>query len=606
LNLLWTGQQLKNPNLGASSVIPFASSLNQVNSYHIVQVGDNVQLSPSLRLETRLGYVFASLASKLQERIRQQSGVELFKGIYSGAAPLQNVGTRDKVLLTATLQHTVTRMVNVFGSDFTGKNYLQIGAGWEELFSSNQYSAYDNLNLQFFDGLPYSVVLLNTPAKTSQRVRNLSLFVQNNTDVSLFALDIGLRLQSSVGWLPSGQEAVQLGNPFIAQRTSAANNLIQWTTFSPRVGVVVPLSKQIALRTSYARYYHQLLANYLDFQNPQALSGNVFLWNDKNGNRQFQQGEQGRLLKVFGGQYSTIDPNLKAPFTDEVTIGADFDFGGNVQLGITLLHRYEQRLVETINIGVPFSAYSPVTIFDRGGDDRAGTSDDQQFTVYNQDSTTLGKDSYVLTNPDGHRDFYQGVELVARSEGWLSGLYVQLAFAAYMIVGRASQEGESLEYDQGIVGNLYDNPNTLINADNRLFFDRAFLGKIVVAYQSPWDLNISGIAKYYDGLPFGRKLVVTGMNQGPFYIFTTPRGNKIVPDEHDGHRVEYNLTVDASIEKIFHFREHRLGVRLDVFNLLNFDNKTREIDLSGPMFMSRIPREIQAPRIFRIGLNYEF
>jgi hypothetical protein len=473
---------------------------------------------------------------------------------------------------------------------------LRIGLGWEELFSSNEYTAYDNLNLQFFNGQPYAVVMLNTPSTAKQRVRNSSLFLQDHAILwDWLGLDLGLRFQSSAGWLPSGQT------------TAPSDDLIQWTTISPRVGLSMAVTKRISVRATYARYYHQLLANFLDYQNAAALSGNVFLWNDKNGDNQFQPGEEGMLMSRFGGQYSTIDPNLRAPYTDEFTVGTDFDFGEKMKVGLTLMHRYEQRLVETTNIGVPASAYTPVTILDRGGDDKAGTFDDQLITVYNQDPSTLGKDFYQLTNPPNFRDFYQGLELTAESRGLLRGLYLQFSFAAFMSVGMASQTGEEQEYDQGVIGNLFDNPNTLINADGRLFFDRAFLGKLSGAYALPWNMQISGVAKYYDGLPFGRKLIVTGLNQGPFYILATLRGNSLgTSDTPSGHRVEFNFTLDVGIEKTFHLGEERLGVRLDVFNLLNTSNNTRESDLSGPNFNARIPLEIEAPRVFRLGMQYEF
>lgn len=603
-NLLWTGQRLQNPNLGASQRVPFESSTNLMNTYQILQVGDQVQLSSSVDAEFRAGYTHASLENRFQDGVQRQSGVELFKGIYSGIAPIQTIGTRDRLDLLATLNHTMEGRASLGRLSFTLSNQLRVGAGWEEHFSSNEYSAYDNLNLQFFNGLPYAVVMLNTPTKAKQRVRNAFLFLQDHAVFSdWLGFDLGLRLQSSAGWPPSGQLPGSLNTS--SQSRFGSGNLIQWTTISPRFGASIRVNKEISLRSSYARYYHQLLANLLDFQNPAALSGNVFLWNDTNGDRQYETGEEGKLISCFGGQHSTIDPDLKVPYTDEVTVGADYDLGGKVKVGLTLIHRYEQRLVETINTGVPSSAYSPVTILDRGGDDKAGTFDDQFITVYNQDPSTIGRDSYLLTNPPGFRDFYQGLEIVAESRDGIAGLHFQLSFAAFMSVGMASQEGEEQEYDQGVIGNLFDNPNTLINADGRLFFDRAYLAKIAAAYELPWDMQISGVAKYYDGLPFGRKLIVTGLNQGPFYILATPRGNYFgSSDKPGGHRVEFNLTLDLGIEKTFPLGDGQIGVRLDVFNLLNTNNNTRENDLSGPNFQARVPSEIEAPRVFRLGMKY--
>jgi hypothetical protein len=594
--LLWTGQHIKNPHLGVSMRVPFESSLDQTNTFHILQAGDEFRLNSSLTAGIRIGYAYASLENRLQEGVQRQSGVELFEGSYTGTAPLQTIGERGRIDFLATLDLPSYKDVQLGRLRFPLSNRLRIGLGWEELFSSNAYSANNNLNLQFFNGQPYAVAMLNTPTTAKQRVRNLSLFLQDHAILSdWLGLDLGLRFQSSAGWLPSEQAA------------ASSDDLVRWTTLSPRVGLSVAVIKRISLRAACARYYHQLLANFLDYQNPAALSGNVFLWNDKNGDNQFEPGEEGMLMSRFGGEYSTIDPNLKAPYTDEFTVGADVDFGNKMKVGLTLMHRYERRLVETTNIGVPTSAYTPVTILDRGGDDKAGTFDDQLITVYSQDPSTLGKDFYQLTNPPDFRDFYQGVELTVESSGLLRGLYLQFSFAAFMSVGMASQTGEEQEYDQGVIGNLFDNPNTLINADGRLFFDRAFLGKLAGAYELPWDMQISGVAKYYDGLPFGRKLILTGLNQGPFYILATPRGNSLATsDKPSGHRVEFNLTLDVGIEKTFRLGEERLGVRLDVFNLLNTNNNTRENDLSGPNFNARIPLEIEAPRVVRLGMKCAF
>lgn len=45
---------------------------------------------------------------------------------------------------------------------------------------------------------------------------------------------------------------------------------------------------------------------------------------------------------------------------------------------------------------------------------------------------------------------------------------------------------------------------------------------------------------------------------------------------------------------------------VDVFNLLNSSNKTEENDLTGPLFNLRLPLELQAPRIARVGFEFVF
>ena len=49
----------------------------------------------------------------------------------------------------------------------------------------------------------------------------------------------------------------------------------------------------------------------------------------------------------------------------------------------------------------------------------------------------------------------------------------------------------------------------------RLFGDRAFTGKLTTVYRFPSSLTLGAIARYQDGQPFARLLVVPGLNQGP-------------------------------------------------------------------------------------------
>ncbi|MFQ5722411.1 MAG: hypothetical protein ACE5GI_07950, partial [Candidatus Aminicenantales bacterium] len=91
--------------------------------------------------------------------------------------------------------------------------------------------------------------------------------------------------------------------------------------------------------------------------------------------------------------------------------------------------------------------------------------------------------------------------------------------------------------------------------------------------------------------------IVRGLNQGPFYIQAHPRGIA---------RYEYNRTVDVRVEKSFYTHKGKISFILDVFNLLNRGLATQENEWTGPQFPLRFATEIQSPRVFRLGLVYEF
>src|SRR5439155_5876509 len=215
----------------------------------------------------------------------------------------------------------------------------------------------------------------------------------------------------------------------------------------------------------YSRYYHLLPASYADFANPNALGGALYQWNDRNQDGTFQRGEEGTLLRVFGGPYSSVDPDLKRPYTDEFGIGVEQGLGSHLQAGVRLLERNDMRFVHTVNVGVPASAYTPVSVIDPGTG--------RPFVVYNQDPGTLGHDHYLLTNPSGLDATYKGVE--ANITGRFTGdAFLSVSFAAYKSVGNGNPGNSVLENDPGVIGSLFDNPNTTINSRGRLYFDRAY------------------------------------------------------------------------------------------------------------------------------------
>ena len=83
------------------------------------------------------------------------------------------------------------------------------------------------------------------------------------------------------------------------------------------------------------------------------------------------------------------------------------------------------------------------------------------------------------------------------------------------------------ENDSGVVGSLYADPNTMMNASGSPAMDRRFAGKVWVSFPTPrrfGKLEIMNTAVFIGGYPYARRLLVTGLAQGPFMVDATPRG----------------------------------------------------------------------------------
>jgi hypothetical protein len=182
---------------------------------------------------------------------------------------------------------------------------------------------------------------------------------------------------------------------------------------------------------------------------------------------------------------------------------------------------------------------------------------------------------------------YRGIEsaVIGNLEG--HG-FLSISFSAYKSEGDGNPGNSALENDPGVPGSLFENPNASINSRGRLYFDRAYVGKIAVYYAAPFGLRFGSVISYFDGLPFGRELIIPDFHQGPFFVMATPRG------EPGGFRTQYNMNFDQRIAREFQLGRFRVMGIADVFNfnLLNSNKNLQESILSGRLFGQRLPLDV--------------
>jgi hypothetical protein len=94
---------------------------------------------------------------------------------------------------------------------------------------------------------------------------------------------------------------------------------------------------------------------------------------------------------------------------------------------------------------------------------------------------------------------------------------------------------------------------------------------------------------------------VTGLAQGPFLIDTTVRGSP-----EGGNRAAYVFNWNLRAGRDFRLPTGKLTTSADVMNLTNAAHKIQENDLTGPAFNLRLPVAIQAPRMVRLALRWDF
>jgi hypothetical protein len=578
LKLLWTGQTIHQGRDGAGRGILPQVTREVSQGSNIFQLLWDRRLGDHHAWQAGLGYVRGSVRSDFQDQAVGPCRVDILPDRYSGAAP--TAGEDNRQILDSFLDGRLLS-TNVLG----GANLVEYGFKLRYADASSRLRIIDNLHLRFFRDLPLEVALFNTPLEHKEASLEGRLYVQDTLILGSFiSFTAGLNASFNHGWAVGAD----------------SRQAITWLNLSPRLSLSLPLSRRgdSSFSLSAARYLATLPLSYLLYGHPQAPGALVYSWNDADHDFNYDPGENGALVRREGPAFAALDPDLKQPTTDELTAALKIDFGAGWSLSLAGFLRETRNLVETLNTGVPFSSYTALAFQEAGDDLIPGSYDDLDFIIYNQDPATLGKDFFLLTNPEPDKRItrFRGLDLtLVRRHSRTFNFYLSLQ--AMEAIGYASPGNSEWQNDDGVVGALYDNPNTLICAKGRLAFDRGYTARVGFSWNLPAGFRLAAVVKYYDGQPFARLIVVTGLNQGPFFIMAHPRGVA---------RYEYNRTVDIRLEKTFRLGEAGLSLFVDGFNIFNRNLALSENEWTGPTWPLRLPTEIQSPRTFRFGLAYEF
>ena len=572
----------------------------EVDHLDFVQAGWTHLFAPESSLgalELRYGYAVAHLDTReASAAVPDQSRIELAGSAVTGAAPFANFAIRTRHQFEAAWQsggwkargtvHTITA-----------------GGGWQTASPRNRFSTPGDLNLITANGAPASVIEFNTSLDSRARVNAASAYANDHITLAEgLSADAGLLADFSRGGLPA--QSSPAGAFFPARTFAAQSGLITWNGVAPRAGLAwqVPRGRGFTLQAGWFRLLSPLDGRFLDFGNPNSLGGNQYQWIDRNRDGWFEAGEQGPLQARFGGPVSSIDPSLRRPYADEIHVGAEMPIAHVAVAGIRFFRRDEKRRVAAVNTGVPIEAYTPRVILDPGPDGIPGTFDDSLLTVWNQSPATLGQDRYLLTNPAGLRMLNTGFSAEV-GVAW-RGLPLRASFAAAKSYGPTNPGNAVFENDSGVVGALFADPNTLINAANRSYVDRAFLGKLQAVYQLPARLGgiqVASITSYVDGLVFARELLVTGLAQGPFLVAATVRGSP-----EGGNRAQYIPNWNLRAARAFRLPFGNLAATADIMNVTNAGHAVEQSDITGPNFNLRLPLEVQPARFLRLEVRYDF
>lgn len=470
-------------------------------------------------------------------------------------------------------------------------------------------------------------------------------------------LQAGLRFDKQKG---TAGNQVGPGNPLLPDLLPAVSanasdiDEMEWDSISPRIGLTYALgaNKQTLLRAAYNQYVSQMGSNNTGF------AGTVPAWYryvgfftlDLNSNDIIEDGE---ILREYGiyGRPVGFDPNNPTD-VDLVRIDDDID----PQKTTEYILGFEHELFRDFVIGLNYT-HRDITDFSwfrfektRGAGDFITTADyelartiDQMCDADSDPETPpvncapevaafnipvyqlkAGVEPIysVLTNWDGYSQDYDGLEL---------SLVKRMA-NRWMMRGNFSWN----DWKQNIEDEAIVDPTPLRTAFGCSTCDGSDVvqgsgtisgPKGAVWINSEWAVNLASVYQIpvietNFGLSFtmrqGYPILYTRATQVVEDVIGVPSGqgrNVLISDVTE-HRLPNPYSLDLRLSKDFRIRDVGLEFSVDAFNVTNFQT---ELQRNADLFSAfdndgegnRLPtanhiRELQNPRVFRVGARFTF
>ncbi len=441
-----------------------------------------------------------------------------------------------------------------------------------------------------------SAVRLYNNSNSWSALATTSAFVTDTWALGKLTMNLGVRFDHYRPWLP--EQSLAAGR-FVATDTTfpEESEVVSFSHFVPRIGAIYDFARdgRTVLKANYGRFYFNTGVNLADAVNQN--SGNQYTdytWNDLNGDRVFQNGEEGVFQRRVGGSNVSIDPELRNSYTDEASFFLERAVLADLGVRVGFVWKKDSDGWQQMNTARPASAFNvPTTIRDPGPDGVLGTADDgADIAGFNLDDPARGS-NVVTTNVPGYEGTYKTLEFSANKR--YTNRWSMNASFSYTW----TDEFGNLYFNNrfgtavnqfSLFGSYPTNPNE--RTQNEFTNWNAKLSGTVDA---GWDVRVTPVLKMQSGSPYGRYFTAA-MNYGNQIILVEPIGTR---------RQDTVSIVDVRAEKQIRFADRaRVGLFVDVFNVFNSNTAVNINWRSGASFEKATT--VLGPRIAKFGVKFDW
>ena len=350
--------------------------------------------------------------------------------------------------------------------------------------------------------------------------------------------------------------------------------LYTWNVVSPRLGVTTKVdgAGRTLLRASYGRFYQGVLTAEIDPFHPGAApstSTNLVTG----------------AVRVDDPRLSLrLDPKIRAPHTDEYSVGIDRAIGGQLAVAVAYVHKNGRDVI----------GWSDVA--GRYRDETRALADGRTIPVFALDTaqTPTSSRRFLLANQPDYAQKYRGVVVAVerrRAAGWqafgsytLSRAYGLLPSSGAVASGeQASTIGPGRTFGR--------DPNDLTNAWGRLPNDRPHILRVMGSADVPrTGFLVAANLQRFSGKPWAATTVIGVPQNLQQRILLEPRGARRLPAQ---------TLLDLRLSRTIRSGSvGRIELLLDVLNLLDEGAEESIVsDVLTTPAVDRVP-EFGQPNVF--------
>jgi hypothetical protein len=484
-----------------------------------------------------------------------------------------------------------TGSVSYFKDNFLGgsHNFKFGGEFLHETGNTNWPQGYANNVVHILtNGAPTAVRLWAAPSSNWNGLDTTSAFVTDTWTLGKVTMNLGARFDRYNVFLPEQDHAAGRFFP-VAQHFDAVDSVVKFNHIVPRAGVVYDLAGdgKTVVKFNYGMFYFNPGVNLADSVNPNTADQySDWTWIDRNGDRVFQEGEEGVLTQRFGGaQNAFIDPDLKNPYTHEFDTFVEREVMTDLGVRAGYVWKKDFNGYQQVNELRPFSAYNvPVTVTDPGTG--------QGIQLFNLDDTTRGVRN-VTTNIDGYEGSYKTLEFAANKR--YSRRWSLNASFSYTWTDEFARSYYSNNFGTAVSNSTFFGPYPTNPNDRTHNVYTSWNSKIVASFDAGWGLRVTPVLKSQSGAPYGR-VINSVLNYGTQLVLVEPIGTR---------RQDTVSVLDFRVEKQVRFAaKARAGLFFDLFNTLNANTPVNITWLTGSRFERA--STVLAPRIAKFGVKFDW